>query len=144
MVREVVEEDVFVVVLRPHADRDEEATRRNIICDLWCTLMVCELFFFFFLVPTRVGSRRRVQNVQRERERERERESKERISLRISHITRSTVTVGRLFPFLISFLHAIKIICNVTRRYTTARALLLFNTTLLLLLLIIITATTTS
>lgn len=30
MVREVVEEDVFVVVLRPHADRDEEATRRNI------------------------------------------------------------------------------------------------------------------
>ena len=78
MVREVVEEDVFVVVLRPHADRDEEATRRNIICDLWCTLMVCELFFFFFLVPTRVGSRRRVQNVQRkQRERERERAKSE-------------------------------------------------------------------
>jgi len=71
MVREVVEEDVFVVVLRPHADRDEEATRRNIICDLWCTLMVCELFFFFFFVPTRV------QNAQRERERERERAKSE-------------------------------------------------------------------
>jgi len=76
MVREVVEEDVFVVVLRPHADRDEEATRRNIICDLWCTLMVCELSFSFFWSPHAwalvVASK-----TCRERERERERAKSE-------------------------------------------------------------------
>jgi hypothetical protein len=123
MVREVVEEDVFVVVLRPHADRDEEATRRNIICDL-CV----NFFFFFFLVPTLARALVVASKTCRdERESWRERE-RERISLRISHITRSTVTVGRLFPFLISFPHAIKIIIRnvVTRRYTTARALLYF------------------
>ena len=49
MVREVVEEDVFVVVvLRPHADRDEEATRRNIffvfVFFLCCVLFRAKLF----------------------------------------------------------------------------------------------------
>jgi len=86
MVREVVEEDVFVVVLRPHADRDEEATRRNIICDLWCTLMVCELFFSFFWSPHAwalvVASK-----TCREREREREREQRANLSSHLSHHT---------------------------------------------------------
>jgi len=88
MVREVVEEDVFVVVLRPHADRDEEATRRNIICDLWCTLMVCELFFFFFLVPTLARALVVASKTCREsREREREREQRANLSSHLSHHT---------------------------------------------------------
>ena len=46
MVREVVEEDVFVVVvLRPHADRDEEATKRNIFFVFLCSFF--ELFAGF-------------------------------------------------------------------------------------------------
>ena len=54
MVREVVEEDVFVVVvLRPHADRDEEATKRNIFFVFLFFFVLCVLFtvdsaFFFF------------------------------------------------------------------------------------------------
>ena len=54
MVREVVEEDVFVVVvLRPHADRDEEATRRNIFFVFCFFFVLCSfrelwtLLFFF-------------------------------------------------------------------------------------------------
>ena len=66
MVREVVEEDVFVVVvLRPHADRDEEATRRNIffvfvffvLCsfrELWTLLFFLSRVFRKILSPLSV------------------------------------------------------------------------------------------
>jgi hypothetical protein len=85
MVREVVEEDVFVVVLRPHADRDEEATRRNIICDL------CVNFFFsFFWSPHTPGlssSRpKRAETRERELERERERENESLFASLTSHV----------------------------------------------------------
>ena len=140
MVREVVEEDVFVVVvLRPHADRDEEATRRNIFFVFCFFFVLCSfrelwtlLFFFvasfsqnplafvcFVTEKTRVASKTR--------EREREKANLSRLSL----FTHTKHFFFSLFGWVIITHH---------HRHNRARAATLNNT----LLLIIITATTTT
>ena len=139
MVREVVEEDVFVVVvLRPHADRDEEATKRNIFFVFLFFFVLCVLFTvdsaFFFVASFSqnplafvcfVTEKTRVASKTRERERE-----KANLS-RLSLFTHTKHFFFSLFGWVIITHH---------HRHNRARAATLNNT----LLLIIITATTTT